>query len=150
MKKNFLLLFLMALLPLAGWAADLEDATIIVSDMYYGGTAPTVAKVQIGTVDLTAGTEYTVEAGKYYEDEDCTELVEDEDLNPVPANKLAAGKYYYVKVIGVAPTYSGIKGGKFKVNKRPITIQVTLPIALKMTYDGPIRTWLYLRVQHIL
>jgi len=136
MKKNFLLLFLMALLPLAGWAADLEDATIIVSDMYYGGDAPTVAKVQIGTVDLTVGTEYTVEAGKYYEDEACTELVEDDDFNPVPANKLAAGKYYYVKVIGVAPTYSGFKGGKFKVNKKPITIQVTLPTALKMTYDG--------------
>jgi hypothetical protein len=126
----------MALLPLAGWAADLEDATIIVSDMYYGGTAPTVTKVQIGTVDLAFTTDYTVETGKYYEDEACTELVEDDDFNPVPANKLAAGKYYYVKVIGVAPTYSGIKGGKFKVNKKPITIQVTLPTALKMTYDG--------------
>lgn len=137
MKKNFLLLFLMALLPLAGWAADLHDATIIVSDIVYGGT-PTVVKVQIGAVELNAGVDYnTADFSKIYRDELCTDLVEDEDFKAIPASKLpASDDYYYVKIEGKAPTYSGFKGGKFKVNKKPITIQVKLPTALKMTYDG--------------
>ena len=135
MRKNFLILMLMALLPLAGWAATLEDATIIVPDITYGGAAPTVAKVQIGAVELNVSSDYTADYSKFYLDEACTDLVEDEDLNPVPAAKLPAGVYYYVKVTG-AGTYSGSKGGKFFVNKKAITLTVTLPTTLEMTYDG--------------
>ena len=135
MRKHFLLLFLMALLPLAGWAATLEDATIIVNDMVYGGTDPVVFKVQIGAVVLDASTDYTADYTRFYRDEACTDLVKDEDQNPVAAAALPAGSYYYVKVSGDGANYSGYKGGKFFVNKKPITLDVTLGTFVKY-YDG--------------
>ena len=135
MRKHFLLLFLMALLPLAGWAATLEDATIIVNDMVYGGAAPTVFKVQIGAVELNSSTDYTADYTRFYRDEACTDLVKDEDQNPVAAAALPAGSYYYVKVSGDGANYSGYKGGKFFVNKKSITLDVTLGTFVKY-YDG--------------
>ena len=140
MRKHFLLLFLMALLPLAGWAATLEDATIIVNDMVYGGTDPVVFKVQIGAVVLDASTDYTADYTRFYRDEACTDLVKDEHQNPVAAAALPAGSYYYVKVSGDGANYSGYKGGKFFVNKKPITLDVTLPTGFKVTYDGTTHT----------
>jgi len=43
MRKHFLILMLLALLPLAGWAADLKDYQVTVANVYYGVTTdPTV------------------------------------------------------------------------------------------------------------
>ena len=135
MRKHFLLLFLMAILPLAGWAASLEDATIIVPDIEYGAAAPVVYKVQIGTVELAATTEYTVDYTVFYQDEDCTLPVLDGNSDPVPATKLPAGFDYYVKVTG-AGIYSDFKGGKFKVKQRALTVTVTVTDGLSKVYDG--------------
>jgi len=118
MKKNFLLLFLMALLPLAGWAQ-----TAVFGDMslgiytYGGGTAwPTPqVKDEQGAI-LTAGVDYTVVDGAF-SDEDCTEEV------TTPANMVADGDTkYYRKVTGIG-VYAGQEAKAwFKVEKAELTL----------------------------
>ena len=63
MRKNFLLLFLMALLPLAGWAADLDVTKFTAANIAYGSTA---LGAVTQTQGLTAGDDYTVETTKFY------------------------------------------------------------------------------------
>ena len=65
MKKNFLLLFLMALLPLAGWAEDISTASVAVGDVEYGTTSIGTPMVVWQGETLTSGTHYTLDT-KYY------------------------------------------------------------------------------------
>ena len=71
MRKHFLLLFLMALLPLAGWADDpivvkvafgdspsSEAFATAISKVYDGATVPTVS-IKAGNIDITSSTDYT-------------------------------------------------------------------------------------------
>ena len=128
MKKNFLLLFLMALLPMAGWAADISTASVAVGEITYGaGGAPGVMVVWEGET-LTEGTHYEVDT-HYYADADCTT---DEGTN---VGQLAVGTHY-VKITGIpAGGFEGSASGAFSVIQAPLFLNIT---AVEKTYgDDP-------------
>lgn len=116
MRKHFLLLFLMALLPLAGWALDDVSTAwrVTISDIDYGSAtpAPTV-KWLYNNEDVTAG-DYQV---AYYTDANCTDEV------VIGQNtKLDAADAYYVKVTALpASGYQGAIIKSFTVNKKVLT-----------------------------
>ena len=85
MRKHFLLLFLMALLPLAGWAEDLTQGMFTVESPYYGNLPVITSTVPVTGYDLVG----------YYSDAAAT-TAETED-----AIKAAnAGVPFYVKFTG--------------------------------------------------
>lgn len=118
MKKNFLLLFLMALLPLAGWAQTAEFGDVSLGKYTYGGaTAPApLVKDSEGFI-LTEGTHYTVTDG-IFSDENCTKSV------ALDAKLKTDGTKYYRQVVGkVGSAYEGQKASAyFKVEKAKITL----------------------------
>ena len=89
MKRNFLLMLLLTLLPLAGWAADVTagDYAITVSTQYValtgsdGVSAPEVTLIKKGATEFT---------------EFATRYVIDEDGDVVEGKIETAGKYYLV------------------------------------------------------
>ena len=108
MKKNFLLMFLMALLPLAGWAADIADVSIVASNVYYGQSMTTQL---LTNVPLDAGN-YTIADAIYDENKAVTAYTNTANL-PVGT--------YYVRVDG-NNAYDGTTAyAKFLVNPRDLT-----------------------------
>ncbi len=86
MKKHFLILMLMALLPLAAFAAGFEDATVQVGKFTYGGTTIPVVQVTDGGTILTAGTHYVVDETTAYTNTGCT--------TAIAFNKMVVGTPY--------------------------------------------------------
>ena len=111
MRKNFLLLFLMALLPLAGWAADIT--TLIAPETITYGSTPTIKVYNEANSELTVTTDYTV---GFYSDADCTVTVAD-------IQKASVGTYY-VQVKGVEPGYTGTITRSFKIDPSPLEITI--------------------------
>ena len=116
MRKHFLLLFLMALLPLAGWALDDVSTAwrVTISDIDYGTATPAPSvKWLYNNEDVTAS-DYQV---AYYTDANCTDEV------VIGQNtKLDAADAYYVKVTALpASGYQGAIIKSFKVNKKALT-----------------------------
>ena len=117
MRKHFLLLFLMAILPLAGWAQGraLTDADVSVPSGTYAGTlnatqmAAFAPVVTDGATPLTLDTDYTWD-GLYYSDSECTQVVTLRDVAT-----------YYVKVEGKAP-YSGVAVASFEIQKAQLEL----------------------------
>ena len=115
MRKNFLLLMLMALLPLTGWAQEsLSDAQVTVNPVYYNGSdqaSPTMF-VTLGETPLTAGTDYDIEG--WYSDATCETAV---------TEKKDAG-IYYVKIKGDGTNYDDetFAVGSFIINKASLTV----------------------------
>ena len=93
MRRNFLILMLMALLPLAGFAEVLDQSKFSASNINYGTT--TFPTVSTGTpAAYTASTDYTVDETKIYKNDQGTESI------PV-ANLATTGTgTYYVKING--------------------------------------------------
>ena len=131
MKKNFLLLFLMALLPLAGWAEDISTASVAVGDVEYGTTSIGTPMVVWQGETLTSGTHYTLDT-KYYKEVDGVKVVAGTSLATLPVGT------YYVKVTGdPANGFNGEAYGEFKVTKAALTITVTMdPASPTKVYDG--------------
>ena len=124
MRKHFLLLFLMALLPLAGWAADLSEigATLIAPSYTYGTNHN--VRVVINAVDLNkrgaepaATDEFYVKG--YYNDNNGAKGAEIANFNPSAAN---IGKYWVV-VEGVND-YEGELEASFLVDPAPLYIDI--------------------------
>ncbi len=125
MRKHFLILMLLTLLPLAGFAADFNtEATVTVVDKYFG-KAPTIANVTVVINSAKLSTaKYSIDEtdGKvnYYTDATCT----------VKA-ALAAGKLtpnvgtYYLKIVPADTDNSGWAAGKIIVREMPLTLTVT-------------------------
>ena len=115
MRKHFLLLFLMALLPLAGWAADISTIwTVTAPSFSYGGTQTITVKQ--GETAINAEN-YTV---AYYKDnngsvgEAVTGAITKQDF----------GKYW-VRVSGVvAKGFEGNIDASFQITKGTITVAV--------------------------
>lgn len=122
MKKNFLLLFLMALLPLAGWAQGrlLVNSDVEVPSVLYGATLPEPV-VKDGTTTLTKGTQYSWD-GKYYSDAACETEVTAKNVGT-----------YYVKVVGIAP-YSGTVINSFEIQKATLTVTYDAGAAITKIY----------------
>ena len=120
MRKHFLLLFLMTLLPLAGWAQIhvLQDSEVSISDFVYKGTIdalelPKPAVHVDGVGDLDLGTGFTWD-GKYYSDAACTTEVTLRNVGT-----------YYVKVVGVeGEGYGGSARTSFKVVAAQLTVAI--------------------------
>ena len=144
MRKHFLILMLMALLPLAGWAqdtpagtGDINKTTIYIEPFGYGGfdldnvteanpaTITPVGglniKITDGGATLTQGQEYTVSTEFYAVAEDGKTVGAVTDYNSYTT--LPVGKYA-VKITGIN-TYSGSSAyGIFEVH--PAILEVKL------------------------
>ena len=124
--ENFLILMLMALLPLAGWAADLKtEATVTVNDKYFG-IAPTVddANVVVNSTSL-ATAKYKIESasGKvvFYTDEALTTKASYATTGS--KNTPNAGTYY-IKIQPADDDNSGYAAGKVIIKPIPLTVTV--------------------------
>ena len=116
MRKHFLLLFLMALLPLAGWAADLNvNGTLTALSPYYGKPIPAV-KVTFGSTLLTLNSDYTFDG--YFTSDQCTPATKIEAAAILAA---PAGRTYYAKVTGING-YEGSLIESFQVKKMPLLL----------------------------
>ena len=130
MRKNFLILMLMSLLPLAGWAQTVTIGEVGIGEYTYGNALPTdaVVKDSEGAI-LTKGTHYNISAGAF-SDEACTVAVE------IAAMKTNGTKYYR-QITGIGAYAGQTKAVYFTVKKRPVTINYTA--SLDRTYgDDPV------------
>lgn len=124
MKKNFLLLFLMALLPLAGWAQTAEFGDVSLGKYAYGDAtfpAPLV-RDQKGSI-LNATEHYTIVDGAFT-DEACTQAI---TTDVQKAAMKTDGTKYYRKIEGkVGSAFEGqSKVAYFTVDKCEITLTFT-------------------------
>jgi len=121
MRKHFLLLMLLTLLPFSAWAVDLSSAGIIfeVGGISYGSLdAPTMyAQYQGDRLSIASGGDYSKDLhwdGKYYDTAGCTDAGSDD------AGTLSVGKHY-VKVTGNDP-FTGFKIASFEVTRATLTV----------------------------
>ena len=125
MRKHFLILMLMALLPLAGWAADLQEigATLIAPSYTYGGTQDVKVVVNAHFLDKRGSTpsddDDFVVVG-YYKDNNGSKGDEIANFDPSTAN---VGTYW-VMVEGVND-YENTLEASFIVNPAPLSITFT-------------------------
>jgi len=135
MKKNFLLLFLMALLPLAGWAANLVEigATLVAPSFTFGGNH--ALKVIVNGTTLTQGANKDYILVGYYKDNKGAPGEEyTGTLGTAPKGT------YWVKVTGVND-YEGELTASFIIDPAPLYISIT---AVAKTYgDDPTTTYTY-------
>ena len=119
---------LMALLPLAGWAADLTvSGTLTALSPYYGQDIPAVT-VTFGGTPLTLNTEYTFDG--YFTTEACaaTDAITADEIKAADA-----GITYYAKVTGING-YEGSLVASFEVKKMPLKLTGTATAAATKTY----------------
>ena len=129
MRKHFLILMLLTLLPFTAWAADFAtEAKVTVDDIYFGLNVAKVDEVKYVTVkintntlneDATGGFTLDKTGGKvnYYTTEACTTKAELIGLTPVPGT-------YYVKVLPYDSSNSNWAAGKVIVKSMPIKVAV--------------------------
>ena len=157
MRKHFLILMLMALLPFTAWAADFKDATVVVQDITYGSTVdPVVVSATIGGFNLLANENPAGQVAKwndgtedhaiFYTSKACTTAVKvnvgTDDEAYALASQLDAEKTYYIKVVpSVNTDHTGFAAGGFFVHKA--TLHLTVKNAagdadwsLTKTWDG--------------
>ena len=118
MRKHFLILMLLTLLPLAGWAEEIfspEKTVVAVSKIeYQQKIAPTIKVNHDGGTELKKDEEYDFVG--FFEKNDGTG-------SAIALNKLQVGKTYYVKVTGKG-VYSGAAYGKFTVQKAAVNVDI--------------------------
>ena len=137
MRKHFLILMLMALLPMAGFAEAITESMFIVSDVVYGTltvtTAPTVTLTGGGA--LPAEITLTKDAGDnvvFFKKVGDEYVAATAAADHSPAGKLDAGTYY-VQINGTTP-YSGSIYKPLIVSPKPIVIKFT---GANKTYGQP-------------
>ena len=129
MRKHFLLLFLMTLLPLAGVAAVLDQSKFVATNIDYGtSTFPTVSTGDPAA--YTAGSDYTVTTDKFFKDDQGSESINASDLATTGTGT------YYIQIYGAGnyasqdPFYI-----PFLINGAPIT-GATFSTIADVTYNG--------------
>ena len=128
MRKHFLILMLMALLPLAGWAQTATFGEMTLGLYTYGdATLPVPLVKDSESAILTEGTHYTVVDGAF-SDAACETAI-------TPALMKANGTKYYRKVTGKAGTaYEGqSKTAWFTVEKK--VLNITINTNFQRTYN---------------
>ena len=116
MRKHFLILMLMALLPLAGFAEDLREGKMVIPSTYYGD-APTSATIKVynkANSPLALGTDFIFDG--FFSDEACTSSLTE---NQVKAKD--AGTVIWVKVTG-KDAYENPLKASFEIKKLPLLI----------------------------
>ncbi len=115
MRKNFLLLFLMTLLPLAGWAQTAVFGDVAVGIYTYGDESlPTPVVKDKQTAILTEGTHYEVSTSAY--DKSTDEEVALEDVE--------AGQELYLVITGINAYVGQTAKAYFTVQKKKLTVTV--------------------------
>ena len=126
MRKHFLLFFLMSLLPLAGWAADLDESKFTAANIEYGtAVLPAVSNTQA----LVEDTHYEVDDDYFY--------TSDEGAGQTAVANLAtatASTKYYLKVTGIGDYVGQTIYVSFWINQKPVTIDFAA--GLTKTYGG--------------
>ena len=128
MRKHFLILMLMALLPLAGWAQTADFGQCSVGDYTYGDAnlpVPLVKDNQGGTLKPTDGF-YTV-SNKAYAEQACTTAVNLEDM--------VAGHTYYLKITGVANTPFAGKSTTVYFTVQKMVLNITTNVDFSRNYN---------------
>ena len=128
MRKHFLILMLLTLLPLAGWAQTATFGEMTLGLYTYGdATLPVPLVKDSESAILTEGTHYTVVNGAF-SDAACETTI-------TPAQMKANGTKYYRKVTGKAGTaYEGqSKTAWFTVEKKELNI--TINTSFQRTYN---------------
>ena len=125
MRKHFLILMLMALLPLAGWATPFsQNARLVVGEITYGDEDdPTMVVIDDATID----DQYWAWDEKFYTDANCTQVAGktvEETFTAYTTSTVPAGRYF-VKVSGKNP-FTGTLKNQIIVKKRPITLSFSL------------------------
>ena len=119
MRKHFLLLFLMALLPLAGWAEDISTASVAVGNIVKGTAATGDPFVVWEGEKLTKDTHYTVE-GYYTRSGEVGNYTYTAIEGALSAQSFGT---YYLKISGIPEHgFQGDAYGAFEITKRPLTI----------------------------
>jgi hypothetical protein len=116
MRKNFLILMLLTLLPLAGWAQTATLGNVAVGEYTYGQTKlpiPVVKDVE-GSI-LEEGLHYEVSPSAYKE-EACT--------NSVALTAMKGDKTYYLKITGIGAYTGQTKVVHFTCKKKALKITV--------------------------
>ena len=127
MRKHFLLLFLLTLLPLAGFAANLSEGTLLVPNLTFGTDATT--HFNMGGFKLTVGGQVIAKEG--YEIEGYYATLGGEKIAD-PSTLAVRDAVYYVKVKAKEGSdNTGTVTGSFQVVGRPVTITFT---AVEQTY----------------
>ena len=123
MRKHFLILMLLTLLPLAGWAADFStEATVTVDDIYFSlGLDVDDVNLQVNGVQI-ADIQLYKEGGQvvYFTSKECTTKVALADGSLTPN----IGTNYWVKVLPSTSANSGWAAGKVIVKAMPLKITV--------------------------
>ena len=130
MRKHFLILMLLALLPFTAWATvDIKDATVAAGDVTYGTTTPQSLTVNYNG-PLTKGIHFTVDEN-FYRDDACTIVAKDNEDHPYDLQHLPVGTYY-LQITGIPENgFTGTRANGFKVN--PAQISVTFTDTYKAT-----------------
>ena len=117
----------MALLPLAGWAADLSKGMLVAPSPYYGQVPGAVTVYNEGNTALALGTDYTFDG--FFATEACDGAV----LTDAQIKAFNAGTVFYAKVTGING-YENSLIRSVEVKKMPLTITVA---DASKTYGDP-------------
>jgi len=122
MRKHFLILFLMALLPLAGWAQTAEFGEMSLGEYTYGANTFPVPQVKDseGAI-LNVGVHYTVD-DHAFKDEACTQAIDETQTAQLAAMKADGTTKYYRKVTGKGTYVGKSKVAWFIVKKADLTL----------------------------
>ena len=132
MKKNFLLLLLMSLLPLAGWAQDISDYKVEINGdgtLTYSGAAQAIElNVKLDNAsDPIAAASYDI-------------LYFDEDKNAIEAEAVKNAGTYYAAAKGKSPLSGTTEKVKFTISPRNMST-TTVDDFTAQTYDGNPKTY---------
>ena len=111
---------LLALLPMVGFAANLDASKFVISNVAYGAGGDLV----IADGDYEEGTHYTVDATKFYTSAACTEIAQDGEGHAYTLATLPIGEYW-VKFEGVGAYASQWVAASFHVHGVNVTIDFT-------------------------
>ena len=117
MKKHFLILMLMALLPLSGWAADLSKGTVVAPSPYYGDPLGVFKVYDEANQLLTKDADYVLNG--YFSDEACTT-----EVTVAQIEAASVGSTFWVKVTGINDYENSVKGS-FEIKKMALTVTFT-------------------------
>jgi len=115
MRKHFLLLMLMALLPLAGWAEDISTANVAVGDIEFGTPTTGDPFVVWKGEELHSPAQYLLQG--YYKKVDNAYVSIGDNLSEQPVGT------YYLKISGNPDNgFNGDAYGEFKIIKKQLVI----------------------------
>ena len=127
MRKHFLILMLLTLLPFTAWADDLSQGKIVIPSTYYG-YAPTCTSNNATTeikvynkvnVQLTKDTDFTFDG--FFSDPQCNNALTEDEVKALDALTTV-----YVKVTGIN-TYEKSLINTFEIKKVPLTVEHVNP-----------------------